>query len=88
MSGLEANEQIQRSIDVAWCGDTQFCLVKNGQINFITEEHKPDKPNEKKRIEETGGTVNFVSEAWRINSSLAVSRSFGMDNKYYFIISR
>lgn len=30
-----------------------------------------------KRIEETGGTVSFVSDAWRVNGSLAVSRSFG-----------
>jgi protein phosphatase 1L len=80
VSGVETSEQIQRSIDVAWCGDTQFCLVKNGQINFITEEHKPNNPSEKKRIEDTGGTVSYVSEAWRVNGSLAVSRSFGTTN--------
>ena len=66
-----------RSIDVAWCGDTQFCLIRNGQIYFITDEHKPNQPNELKRIEESGSTVTFTSEAWRINGSLAVSRSFG-----------
>ena len=64
-------------LTVAWCGDTQFCLVKNGQIAFLTEAHKPNNENEKLRIEHTGGSVAFISNAWRLNGSLSVARSFG-----------
>lgn len=62
---------------MAWCGDTQFCLVKNGKIVYITEAHKPNDNIEKERIEKCGGNVSFASGTWRVNSSLAVARSFG-----------
>lgn len=65
------------ALDVAWCGDTRFGLVKNGQLTFLTKEHKPDDENEKERIIKAGGNVSYVSNAWRIDSSLSVSRSFG-----------
>ena len=48
---------------MAWCGDTQFCLVKNGKIEYITEAHKPGSQKEKERIEKEGGSVSFVSAA-------------------------
>jgi len=64
-------------LDVAWCGDTRFGLVKNGKLCFITSEHKPDDPKEKARIEAVGGNVTFTSGAWRIDSTLSVARSFG-----------
>ena len=64
-------------LDVAWCGDTRFGLVKNGKLCFITSEHKPDEPEEKARIEAAGGNVTFTSGAWRIDSALSVARSFG-----------
>jgi serine/threonine protein phosphatase PrpC len=65
---------------VAWCGDSQFCLVnKNGHVKYLTEPHKPNNPKEQERIERGGGTVTCCHGAntWRINSTLAVSRSFG-----------
>jgi protein phosphatase 1E len=51
--------------------------VKNGQISFLTTEHKPENETEKARIISAGGNVSFTSNCWRIDSSLAVSRSFG-----------
>ena len=65
---------------VAWCGDTQMCLTRDGAIkqpNVITSVHKPDSSDEKERIEREGGCVSYLSNAWRINGSLSVSRSFG-----------
>lgn len=62
---------------MAWCGDTQFCLVKNGKIEYITEAHKPGSQKEKERIEKEGGSVSFVSGDWRVNGSLSVARAFG-----------
>lgn len=67
----------ETALDIAWCGDTRLGLVKNGQLTFLTKEHKPDNDQEKERILSAGGNVSFVSNAWRIDSSLAVSRSFG-----------
>ena len=67
----------KKLLHIAWCGDSQFCLIKNGQLYFITEPHKPNSPNEKDRIEMSGGFVACVANTWRINGTLAVSRSFG-----------
>ncbi len=77
LSSNDSNREEYSDLHVAWCGDTRFCLVKNGKIAFISNEHKPEDESEKKRIENAGGTVSFTSGAWRINGSLAVSRSFG-----------
>lgn len=52
-------------------------LVKNGQISFLTTEHKPDNEDEKARILAAGGNVSYVSNCWRVDGSLAVARSFG-----------
>ena len=71
------NPDVFSGLDIAWCGDTRFCLVRNGKIVYLTEEHKPENESEKNRIIRSGGTVSFVSNAWRVNDSLAVSRSFG-----------
>jgi len=38
--------------------------------------HKPEREDEKKRIEEMGGCVVWFG-AWRVNGSLAVSRAIG-----------
>lgn len=65
------------TLDVAWCGDSRFGLVRDGKLVFITDEHKPDSLSEKNRILNAGGSVTFTSGAWRVDSSLSVSRSFG-----------
>lgn len=53
-------------------------LVKQGgRVTFVSASHKPNSEIEKRRIEASGGTVSFQSSAWRVNGSLAVSRSFG-----------
>ena len=64
-------------LNVAWCGDTQFCLVKNGKIDFISLAHSPESEEERKRIEKCGGSVSQISNVWRLNGSLGVARSFG-----------
>lgn len=66
-----------KRLTLAWCGDSQACLIKNGRVSFINDMHKPDSEKEKQRIEAHGGTVSFSSNAWRINGSLSVARSFG-----------
>lgn len=43
-----------------------------------TEDHKPNSPSEKKRIEDAGGEVTRApGDAYRVNGNLSTSRSFG-----------
>jgi serine/threonine protein phosphatase PrpC len=49
---------------------------------LLTAPHKPDRPDEKVRIEKLGGTVirPFGSKVFRVCGTLAVSRSIGDKN--------
>lgn len=42
----------------------------------LTEDHKPQLPSERQRVESTGGTVIFAG-TWRLSGVLAISRAFG-----------
>jgi protein phosphatase 1E len=64
-------------LNIAWCGDSQLCLVKNGHISYLTKPHKPSDQSEQKRIDSMGGSVSFISNAWRVSGILGVARSFG-----------
>ncbi|XP_042298424.1 protein phosphatase 1E isoform X2 [Sceloporus undulatus] len=61
---------------VAWLGDSQVMLVRRGQAVELMKPHKPDREDEKKRIEALGGCVVWFG-AWRVNGSLSVSRAIG-----------
>lgn len=69
----------------AHCGDTRAVMSRNGEALRLTEDHKPNLPRERKRVESIGGRVDFA-RCWRVivdpgdgrpASGLAVSRSFG-----------
>lgn len=69
----------------AHCGDSRAVLCRRGKPLRLTEDHKPNLPSEKQRIQAAGGRVEF-SKCWRVicepragrsGSGLAVSRSFG-----------
>lgn len=58
-------------------GDSRAILCrKNGVVEQISEDHKPNTPSEKQRIESNGGFVQYG----RTNGNLAMSRSFGDKN--------
>uniref|UniRef100_A0A4W3KGN2 Protein phosphatase 1E n=1 Tax=Callorhinchus milii TaxID=7868 RepID=A0A4W3KGN2_CALMI len=61
---------------VAWLGDSQVMLVRRGQAVELMKPHKPDREDEKQRIEALGGCVVWFG-AWRVNGSLSVSRAIG-----------
>ncbi|NXY89092.1 PPM1E phosphatase, partial [Alcedo cyanopectus] len=63
-------------LHVAWLGDSQVMLVRRGQAVELMKPHKPDREDEKKRIEALGGCVVWFG-AWRVNGSLSVSRAIG-----------
>jgi serine/threonine protein phosphatase PrpC len=55
-------------------------IPKNGQVLVQTQDHKPEKPHEKKRILEAGGQVlqpGGIKAPSRVNGILSVSRGFG-----------
>ena len=54
-------------------GDSRSILVRNKQLHFASNDHKPMNEKEKERIEAAGGRVMIQ----RINGSLAVSRALG-----------
>ena len=49
--------------------------VPNCEIIFSTKDHKPE--NEKQRIKDSSGTVEFDGYVHRINGNLSLSRAFG-----------
>lgn len=51
---------------LAHVGDSRAVLCRAGQAVPVTEDHKPERLDEKKRIERAGGLVLNVRGAWRI----------------------
>ncbi|ELU09747.1 hypothetical protein CAPTEDRAFT_44132, partial [Capitella teleta] len=66
----------ENHLHIGWLGDSQALLVKGGTPITIMEPHKPERPDEKKRIEDLGGCVVWFG-AWRVNGTLSVSRAIG-----------
>jgi serine/threonine protein phosphatase PrpC len=54
-------------------GDSRVLLCRDGQGIYLSEDHKPGRPDECKRIKDAGGFV--ISN--RVMGELAVSRAFG-----------
>ncbi|KAM6944910.1 protein phosphatase 1F [Lycodopsis pacificus] len=72
-----------QQLSVAWLGDSQAILVREGHAITLMEPHKPDREDEKQRIEELGGCITFMG-CWRVNGTYAVSRAIGdFDQKPY-----
>jgi len=51
---------------LAHVGDSRAVLCRAGQAVPVTDDHKPERLDEKKRIERAGGLVLNVRGAWRI----------------------
>jgi len=64
----------------AWVGDSRAVLEQDGKVQFVTQDHKPDRENEKERIEQAGGKVTHMQGVSFVNR-LAFSRSIGDKNK-------
>ncbi|XP_070760020.1 protein phosphatase 1F [Enoplosus armatus] len=72
-----------QELTVAWLGDSQAILVRKGQAVTLVDPHKPDRGDEKQRIEDLGGCITFMG-CWRVNGTYAVSRAIGdFDQKPY-----
>ncbi|MBY0110324.1 MAG: protein phosphatase 2C domain-containing protein [Candidatus Babeliaceae bacterium] len=63
---------------IANAGDSRAVLCNNGVAIPLSIDHKPDRCDERKRIELLGGIVTtYFSDAPRVNGQLAVSRALG-----------
>ncbi|KAM6155710.1 protein phosphatase 1F [Rhynchocyon petersi] len=64
------------TLHIAWLGDSQVILVQQGQVVKLMEPHRPERQDERERIEALGGFVSHM-DCWRVNGTLAVSRAIG-----------
>ena len=58
-------------------GDSRCTVFKKDKYIPMSEDHKPDRKDEIKRIQDTGGVVKYVYDVPRVGGILAVSRSIG-----------
>lgn len=61
---------------VSNCGDSRALLCRNGVAIPLSVDHKPDRPDELRRIEEAGGRVIYW-DGPRVLGVLAMSRAIG-----------
>uniref|UniRef100_A0ACD5WZ04 Uncharacterized protein n=1 Tax=Avena sativa TaxID=4498 RepID=A0ACD5WZ04_AVESA len=61
---------------VANCGDSRAVLCRGAHAVPLSEDQKPDRPDERARIEAVGGRVMFINGA-RVRGILAMSRALG-----------
>lgn len=62
---------------VANVGDSRSVICdKNGEAVALTDDHKPQQLNERRRIKEAGGFISFHG-VWRVGGVLATSRALG-----------
>ncbi|KAJ1377550.1 PPM-type phosphatase domain [Sesbania bispinosa] len=81
---------VDKHLYVANVGDSRTVISKAGKAIALSEDHKPNRSDERKRIENAGGVVmwadamgmvqilmGFLSGTWRVGGVLAMSRAFG-----------
>ncbi|KAL3844483.1 hypothetical protein ACJIZ3_001886 [Penstemon smallii] len=66
----------KEEVVVANCGDSRAVLCRGGAALPLSTDHKPDRPDEKERVEAAGGNI-LNWNGWRVQGVLATSRSLG-----------
>ncbi|KAK9276914.1 hypothetical protein L1049_006452 [Liquidambar formosana] len=67
----------EKEIVVSNLGDCRAVLCRSGVAEALTEDHRAEREDERKRIENKGGYVEIHRGAWRVHGILSVSRSIG-----------
>ncbi|XP_052075281.1 protein phosphatase 1F-like isoform X1 [Mytilus californianus] len=67
----------KNKLHISWVGDSQAVLVKNGRPVTVMNPHKPERADERVRIQNLGGYVLNMGGVWRVNGMLSVSRAIG-----------
>lgn len=68
-------------------GDCRVVMSKKGIANVLTSDLRPEREDERIRIENMGGYVSCHNGVWRVQDSLAISRAIGDANMKEWIIS-
>ncbi|KAK9145411.1 hypothetical protein Sjap_005314 [Stephania japonica] len=71
---------------VANVGDSRTVVSKAGKAIPLSEDHKPNRSDERKRIESAGGVVMWAG-TWRVGGVLAMSRAFGNRLLKQFVVA-
>ncbi|KAH1099757.1 hypothetical protein GLYMA_13G042100v4 [Glycine max] len=71
---------------VANVGDSRTIISKAGKAIALSEDHKPNRSDERKRIENAGGVVMWAG-TWRVGGVLAMSRAFGNRMLKQFVVA-
>ncbi|PIN16157.1 Serine/threonine protein phosphatase [Handroanthus impetiginosus] len=71
---------------VANVGDSRTIISKAGKAIALSEDHKPNRSDERKRIESAGGVVMWAG-TWRVGGVLAMSRAFGNRMLKQFVVA-
>lgn len=71
---------------VANVGDSRTIISKGGKAIALSEDHKPNRTDERKRIESAGGVVMWAG-TWRVGGVLAMSRAFGNRMLKQFVVA-
>ncbi|XP_031248432.1 probable protein phosphatase 2C 2 [Pistacia vera] len=74
-------------LHVANAGDCRVVLSRKGIANSLTMDHRLNREDERLRIENAGGFVHNCNGVWRVQGTLAVSRSIGDLHLKQWIIS-
>eukprot|EP00439_Symbiodinium_sp_Y106_P009755 s1063_g1.t1 len=59
------------------CGDSRTVLCRNDAAVALSQDQKPNNPEERQRIEAAGGKVGLSGPCYRIDSGLNLSRALG-----------
>ena len=68
-------------------GDSRCVICRNNLAIPLTIDHKPNWPNEKRRINQAGGEIYHDGHDWRVND-LSVSRAFGDKESKKYVTHR
>ncbi|PIA34641.1 hypothetical protein AQUCO_03700137v1 [Aquilegia coerulea] len=71
---------------VANVGDSRAVISKEGLAIPLSDDHKPNRTDERKRIESAGGVVMWAG-TWRVGGVLAMSRAFGNRLLKQFVVA-
>ncbi|CAK9138435.1 unnamed protein product [Ilex paraguariensis] len=77
---------VSNHLYVANVGDSRAVISKAGKVIPLSEDHKPNRCDERKRIERAGGVVMWAG-TWRVGGVLAMSRAFGNRMLKQFVVA-
>ncbi|CAA6665866.1 unnamed protein product [Spirodela intermedia] len=77
---------VSNHLYVANVGDSRAVISKSGKVIPLSEDHKPNRSDERRRIESAGGVVTWAG-TWRVGGILAMSRAFGNRLLKQFVIA-